>query len=113
MMIPTPYNFNIFRSTVSFIDGAEQHRGQKENKPVPSSRPLPPGYICHRCNKPGHYISACPTNGDPEYNNRHIKRGGVGIPLSFLTPITPEGISRLFGVISSAFFCFDSLVLGD
>jgi hypothetical protein len=76
-------------STVSYIDGAEQHRGNKE-KPMYAPRSVPVGYICHRCGKPGHYISLCPTNGDPEFNNRHIKRGGVGIPLSFLTPITAE-----------------------
>uniref|UniRef100_A0A1D1XN31 E3 ubiquitin-protein ligase RBBP6 n=1 Tax=Anthurium amnicola TaxID=1678845 RepID=A0A1D1XN31_9ARAE len=28
----------------------------------------PPGYICHRCQVPGHYIQACPTNGDPNYD---------------------------------------------
>lgn len=93
------------RSTVSFIDGAE-HRSNAREKPQAFhnvSRSLPPGYICHRCNKPGHFISVCPTNGDPDFNRR-VKRGGVGIPSSFLTRITEEGMS-LLSFLSAIFIC--------
>ncbi|XP_071698706.1 E3 ubiquitin ligase PQT3-like isoform X2 [Rutidosis leptorrhynchoides] len=35
-------------------------------------RPKPPvGYVCHRCNIPGHLIQHCPTNGDANFD---IKR---------------------------------------
>jgi hypothetical protein len=34
---------------------------------------LPPGYVCHRCGIPGHYIKQCPTNGDDRYNDHKIK----------------------------------------
>ncbi|KAJ6813265.1 E3 ubiquitin ligase PQT3-like isoform X2 [Iris pallida] len=35
--------------------------------------PPPVGYICHRCNVPGHFIQHCPTNGDPSYDIRKLK----------------------------------------
>lgn len=31
------------------------------------------GYICHRCNIPGHFIQHCPTNGDPSYDMKTMK----------------------------------------
>ncbi|KAJ4975402.1 hypothetical protein NE237_000508 [Protea cynaroides] len=33
----------------------------------------PQGYVCHRCNVPGHFIQYCPTNGDPNYDFRKVK----------------------------------------
>ncbi|TMW91015.1 hypothetical protein EJD97_014920 [Solanum chilense] len=33
----------------------------------------PIGYVCHRCNVPGHYIQHCPTNGDPRYDMKKMK----------------------------------------
>ncbi|KAL9653097.1 hypothetical protein ABK040_006315 [Willaertia magna] len=51
----------------------------------------PPNYICHRCKRPGHYIQHCPTNGDPRYNIKTIRKA-TGIPKSFLKPIeAPKG----------------------
>ena len=47
-------------------------------------KPLPPGYICHRCGKKGHWIQACPTNNDPDYDNRPKFKRTTGIPRSFL-----------------------------
>ncbi|CAH2078783.1 unnamed protein product [Thlaspi arvense] len=49
----------------------------------------PPGYICHRCNVPGHFIQHCPTNGDPDYNVKKFKPP-TGIPKSMLMA-TPNG----------------------
>ncbi|KAK5169093.1 Protein mpe1 [Saxophila tyrrhenica] len=58
---------------------------QSYNKstPVPD-KPLPPGYICHRCGEKGHWIQACPTNNDPNFDNRPKFRRTTGIPRSFL-----------------------------
>ena len=55
------------------------------NKPaaVPD-KPLPPGYICHRCGEKGHWIQACPTNNDPTFDGRPKFRRTTGIPRSFL-----------------------------
>ncbi|GMH33439.1 hypothetical protein BSKO_01273 [Bryopsis sp. KO-2023] len=45
---------------------------------------IPPyGYVCHRCNIPGHYIEDCPTNGDPAYDFKRV-RYPTGIPSSML-----------------------------
>ncbi|KAL3383105.1 hypothetical protein AABB24_002545 [Solanum stoloniferum] len=32
----------------------------------------PPGYVCHRCKVPGHFIQHCPTNGDPNYDIKKV-----------------------------------------
>ncbi|RLN27866.1 uncharacterized protein C2845_PM05G00940 [Panicum miliaceum] len=34
------------------------------------SKPPPPGYICHRCGVPGHFIHSCPNYGDRKYDSR-------------------------------------------
>lgn len=47
----------------------------------------PPGYICHRCKVPGHFIQHCPTNGDPNYDVKKTKPP-TGIPKSMLVPTT-------------------------
>ncbi|OVA18862.1 DWNN domain [Macleaya cordata] len=44
----------------------------------------PEGYVCHRCQIPGHFIQHCPTNGDPNYDVKRLKRP-TGIPKSMLT----------------------------
>ena len=36
-----------------------------------------------RCQKPGHYIANCPTNGDPAYEPKKL-RTPLGLPLSHL-----------------------------
>eukprot|EP01094_Clydonella_sp_ATCC50884_P010860 TRINITY_DN20679_c0_g1_i1.p1 TRINITY_DN20679_c0_g1~~TRINITY_DN20679_c0_g1_i1.p1 ORF type:complete len:333 (+),score=59.68 TRINITY_DN20679_c0_g1_i1:325-1323(+) len=50
------------------------------------ARVPPPEYICHRCNQPGHYIINCPTNGDPAYDYRKVKKA-TGIPRAFLKTV--------------------------
>ena len=47
----------------------------------------PPGYICHRCFKPGHYKQDCPTLGNMEYENA---RPAVGIPSDRLRALDSE-----------------------
>ncbi|XP_017231853.1 E3 ubiquitin ligase PQT3-like isoform X2 [Daucus carota subsp. sativus] len=39
----------------------------------------PPGYVCHRCKVPGHFIQHCPTNGDPTFDLKRTKPP-TGIP---------------------------------
>ncbi|KAJ3673583.1 hypothetical protein LUZ60_005575 [Juncus effusus] len=47
------------------------------------NRNPPPGYVCHRCKTPGHFIQHCPTNGDPTYDVKRTKPP-TGIPKSML-----------------------------
>ncbi|XP_011621452.1 E3 ubiquitin ligase PQT3-like isoform X1 [Amborella trichopoda] len=49
----------------------------------------PQGYVCHRCNNPGHFIQHCPTNGDPNFDIKRVKPP-TGIPKSMLMA-TPDG----------------------
>ncbi|MCL7026534.1 hypothetical protein MKW94_027459 [Papaver nudicaule] len=46
-------------------------------------RTPPEGYTCHRCQVPGHYIQHCPTNGDPDYDVKKLRKP-TGIPKSML-----------------------------
>ncbi|KAL9231148.1 hypothetical protein vseg_006406 [Gypsophila vaccaria] len=68
----------------------------------------PHGYICHRCNIPGHYIQHCPTNGDPSHDVRRVKPS-TGIPKSMLAPapdgsyVLPSGASAVLKSNESAF----------
>ncbi|KAF2487334.1 DWNN domain-containing protein [Neohortaea acidophila] len=56
-------------------------------------KPLPPGYLCHRCGEKGHWIQACPTNNDPNFDNRKKIKRTTGIPRSFLKAVEkpPDG----------------------
>lgn len=54
--------------------------------PIPD-RPLPQGYICYRCGQKGHYIQACPTNGDEAFENRKRIKRTTGIPRSQLQKV--------------------------
>ncbi|KAK3153776.1 hypothetical protein QOZ80_2BG0180990 [Eleusine coracana subsp. coracana] len=49
----------------------------------------PPGYVCHRCKVPGHFIQHCPTNGDARFDVKRMKPP-TGIPKSMLMQ-TPDG----------------------
>ncbi|MCD9642405.1 E3 ubiquitin-protein ligase rbbp6 [Datura stramonium] len=46
----------------------------------------PSGYVCHRCNGPGHFIQHCPTNGDPNYDIRRVKP-----PTKSMSMASPSG----------------------
>lgn len=55
--------------------------------PTVATRPPPSTYTCFRCGQKGHYINACPTNEDPNFNPPRIKRT-TGIPKTFLKPVS-------------------------
>ena len=56
--------------------------------------PPPPGYMCYRCGSRDHWIKNCPTNSDPNFEGKRIRRT-TGIPKKFLrsVDIDPQSIS--------------------
>ncbi|CAF1736299.1 BnaC09g20200D [Brassica napus] len=77
-------NFGAGRGYGRGMNGRMGGRGFGMERKTP-----PPGYICHRCNVPGHLIQHCPTNGDPTYDVKRVKPP-TGIPKSMLVA-TPDG----------------------
>ena len=86
------------------------HGGKHANVP---DHPPPPGYVCYRCGEkgmflvtscafvypltsaPGHFIQACPTNDDPNFDGRPRIKRTTGIPRSFLKTIEkPSAIAN-------------------
>lgn len=59
---------------------------QKRPANVPDHDP-PNGYICYRCGNKGHWIQLCPTNDDPDFDNRPRVKRTTGIPRSFLQKV--------------------------
>jgi protein MPE1 len=53
---------------------------------VPAHDP-PVGYICYRCGEKGHWIQLCPTNDDPNFDNKPRVKRTTGIPKSFLKTV--------------------------
>ncbi|CEJ93079.1 Putative DWNN domain-containing protein [[Torrubiella] hemipterigena] len=60
--------------------------GAKRPANVPDHEP-PNGYICYRCGQKGHWIQLCPTNDDPDFDNRPRVKRTTGIPRSFLKTV--------------------------
>ncbi|KAL8828239.1 MAG: hypothetical protein Q9191_002709 [Dirinaria sp. TL-2023a] len=68
------------------------HGGKHANIP---DHPPPPGYVCYRCGEKGHFIQACPTNDDPNFDGRPRIKRTTGIPRSFLKTIEkPSAIAN-------------------
>ncbi|CDO95413.1 unnamed protein product [Kluyveromyces dobzhanskii CBS 2104] len=68
--------------------------------PGQDQEPPPPGYTCYRCGGRGHWIKNCPTNNNPNFEGKRIKRT-TGIPKKFLKSIeidpssmTPEEMAE-------------------
>ena len=59
---------------------------QRDQQNVPDHEP-PNGYICYRCGNKGHWIQLCPTNDDPDFDNRPRVKRTTGIPRSFLQKV--------------------------
>ncbi len=55
---------------------------------------IPAHYVCRRCNKPGHHVTKCVTNGDPAFDKPQPRRVAAGIPKSFIQVLTAEGMCR-------------------
>ncbi|XP_060216766.1 E3 ubiquitin ligase PQT3-like [Lycium barbarum] len=75
--------------TPEFSNGCGFGRGGMEWKKPPS------GYVCHRCNMPGHFIQHCPTNGDPNYDIKKVKLMATpsAINVGVLKPNKPSSTS--------------------
>ncbi|KAL8136639.1 hypothetical protein V2J09_002640 [Rumex salicifolius] len=71
-----------------FGRGGRMMGGRGFGRAGPAGKP-PPGYVCHRCKVPGHFIQHCPTNGDPNYDIKKVKPP-TGIPKSMLM-VNPDG----------------------
>ena len=65
--------------------GGPAAAGRSAMEPV---KPPPPGYTCFRCGEKGHFINACPTIGDKEFDNKPKIKKATGIPSMFLKAIT-------------------------
>jgi protein MPE1 len=78
---------------------------------VPDHEP-PAGYLCYRCGKKGHWIQVCPTNDDPNYDNKPRVKRTTGIPRSFLKTVekpvemngddTTDGVKPPSGIMVNA-----------
>ena len=83
-----------FKSEQEAMSHKPTVRSYNKSAPVPD-KPLPPGYICHRCGEKGHWIQACPTNNDPNFDNRPKFKRTTGIPRSFLKVVEkPSGVGE-------------------
>ncbi|KAJ1326699.1 protein MPE1 [Microdochium nivale] len=67
--------------------------GAKKPANVPDHEP-PNGYICYRCGQKGHWIQVCPTNDNPEFDNRPRVKRTTGIPRSFLKTVDKSAMQQ-------------------
>ncbi len=67
--------------------------GSKKPANVPDHEP-PVGYVCYRCGQKGHWIQVCPTNDNPEFDNRPRVKRTTGIPRSFLKTVDKSALQQ-------------------
>lgn len=67
--------------------------GAKKAANVPDHEP-PNGYVCYRCGQKGHWIQVCPTNDNPEFDNRPRVKRTTGIPRSFLKTVDKSTLQQ-------------------
>lgn len=65
---------------------------QQQPRPAFADKPLPQGYVCHRCQQKGHWIFDCPTNDDPTFVPKPKMKKTTGIPRSFLERVDKSEI---------------------
>lgn len=69
-------------------------RGKPLNVP---DHPPPPGYLCYRCREKGHWIQACPTNNDPNFDGKYRVKRSTGIPRSLQTKVDKAAAMAMDG----------------
>lgn len=62
------------------------NRAQSGGQQIQDDGPPPPGYMCYRCGAKDHWIKNCPTNLDPNFEGKRIRRT-TGIPKKFLKSV--------------------------
>lgn len=84
---------NMFANQESQWQQAQQEMSQATpvfhrptNTSLTDDAPPPPGYMCYRCGGKDHWIKNCPTNSDPNFEGKRIRRT-TGIPKKFLKTI--------------------------
>jgi len=83
-----------FRRKVPKVGGRNEFAGGGGAGAADRSNRIPPShYICNRCNKPGHFIRFCPTNGNSDFDPKRPKHA-TGIPRTFLERIAAEEAER-------------------
>ncbi|KAK1377166.1 hypothetical protein POM88_033359 [Heracleum sosnowskyi] len=106
-------SFGAGRGSGRGMDGRSNRRGYGRGGLLERITP-PPGYICHRCNVPGHLIQHCSTNGDPTFDVKRTKPP-TGIPKSMLMA-TLDGSyalpSGLFTVLKPSEDAFEKEIEG-
>ncbi|PWN25262.1 DWNN-domain-containing protein, partial [Jaminaea rosea] len=80
--------------------GSFQARSDRGDHHQYSDRPPPVGYICYRCGKKGHWIQECPTNLDPNWDDKPRFKRTTGIPKSMLKTVeNPTETQRQAGIM--------------
>lgn len=83
-------------ATAKRVDRPGQYKGKPTNVP---DHPPPKGYVCHRCGSIDHWIQACPTNGDPKFDNQPRIKRTTGIPKSFLRVVDKPELLQNDGLV--------------
>jgi len=76
-------NWDSTQTKMALVTPVYNGRPRKAPAPVPA-KPVPSGYVCHRCSVSGHWIQACPTLSNPDFENKPRLKRTTGIPKSFL-----------------------------
>ena len=78
-------------SSLSTFNGGWRSNPGPGTQSVTSGWDAPPdGYVCFRCNKPGHYKRFCPTIGDAKFDPIKPLTTVKGIPCTLLREVDDE-----------------------